>query len=587
LTLKVWAAGASGTPIRYRDVKGDHCEVDLEIPDPSLWWPNGYGSQPIYTADIELLEGTRVIDSISIEFAIRTVRLAQERDRQGRSFTLEINGIPIYCKGVDWIPCDTFIPRIPDSKYEKLLMMARDAHMNMIRVWGGGFYEQEIFYRLCDRLGLMIWQDFMYACGEYPEQPWFLQQAQQEAEHVVRRLRNHPSIVLWCGNNECEWLYCTSNPEKSPDDMKGAEIFRSILPAVCRRLDGTRPYWRSSPFGSGFPNDESNGNHHQWMVWSFWKDYREYEGNMARFVSEFGFQAPANRKTLEDVTLPGDRHPQSRIMEHHNKQTDGQERLFRFQAAHYRVCVEFDDFIYRGQLVQAEALKTGIEHWRRRKFSTAGSLFWQLNDCWPVSSWAVVDSALRPKAAYYYSRRFFSPILVSFKRTKRGVELWGSNDTLERVGASLKVTLFSFKGKVHWKSIRQITIPRNASKRLLFLPATKFGQFDPSAAYLHACLIGKGSSLSENRFFFLEPKHLQFPQARITLRIENRKDIVSILSLRSPVFVKNLRLEVDGEDALFDDNYIDLDPGRQKQITVKSKSGIVRLKKNLLMKWLS
>ncbi len=210
---------------------------------------------------------------MEVPVAIRTVRLLQERDAEGRSFVIEVNGVKIFCKGADWIPSDSFIPRIPDSTYETLLTAARDASMNMIRVWGGGIYEQDVFYDLCDRLGLMVWQDFMYACGEYPQYPAFLRAAREEAAQVVRRLRNHPTIVLWCGNNECEWLYCTENPDEGPDDMRGATIFRDILPDVCSSEDGTRPYWRSSPFGHGFPNEEANGNHHQWVVWSSWKDF--------------------------------------------------------------------------------------------------------------------------------------------------------------------------------------------------------------------------------------------------------------------------------------------------------------------------
>jgi beta-galactosidase/beta-glucuronidase len=281
---------------------------------------------------------------------------------------------------------------------------------------------------LCDRLGLMVWQDFMFACGEYPETPWFMAQVRDEAEKAVARLRNHPSVVLWCGNNECEWLYCTEHPDRSPGDMTGARIFRDVLPSVVRRMDGTRPWWRSSPFGAGFPNAETSGNHHQWDVWSRWKDYTEYENDNARFVTEFGFQAPPHIRTLEEVTLPEERHPQSRVMEHHNKQVEGTERLIRFVAAHHRLPRDLAEFVDRGQLVQAEALKCAAEHWRRRKYLTAGVLFWQLNDCWPVTSWSVIDSRMRPKAAWYYARRFFAPLLVSFRRRPAAPEVWITSD---------------------------------------------------------------------------------------------------------------------------------------------------------------
>jgi len=273
LTLSATIQGKKSRIRAEAVVNGKSAKFRMKIPSPQIWWPNGYGDQPMYALTLALRDGKKELQKLEVPFAIRTVRLLQEKDNEGKSFIIEVNGVKIYCKGADWIPCDNFIPRIADATYEKLLRMAKDAHMNMIRVWGGGIYEQEIFYDLCDRLGLMVWQDFMYACGEYPETPWFLEEARAEAEQVVRRLRNHPSVVVWCGNNECEWLFCTENPTKGPDDMNGSPIFREVLPSVCRTYDGTRPYWRSSPFGTGFPNDETNGNHHQWNVWSFWKDY--------------------------------------------------------------------------------------------------------------------------------------------------------------------------------------------------------------------------------------------------------------------------------------------------------------------------
>lgn len=448
-------------------MRGETKSLVINVPKPRLWWPNGYGDQPLYQLRvIASVDGVECDEGVT-SFGVRTVRLLQEKDEEGRSFIIEVNGVKIYCKGADWIPCDNFIPRIRPSTYERLLALARDAHMNMIRVWGGGIYEQDVFYELCDRLGLMVWQDFMFVCGEYPEQPWFLRLVKDEAAKAITRLRNHPSITIWCGNNECEWIFCTENPDKTADDMTGAPIFRDLLPSLCRSLDGTRPYWRSSPFGIVFPNAESSGNHHQWAVWGLWKDYEEYENDNARFVTEFGFQAPAHLRTFESVTVPSDRTAQSKVFEHHNKLTEGTERLFRFQAAHYTVGTELDDFIYKGQLVQAEALKTAVEHWRRRKFKTAGSLFWQLNDCWPVSSWAVIDSALRPKAAYYYAKKFFAPILVSLKKRQDGLEVWVTNDLLSPVVGELEVSLRSFDGAVAWSKRSHAIIARNASRAVI------------------------------------------------------------------------------------------------------------------------
>jgi len=586
LRLRIGVVGEGGKCERLVRVTRRSATVRLRVPNPRLWWPNGYGEQPMYTMLFSLSVDGKEIDGMAVPFAIRTVRLIQEKDREGKSFIVEVNGTKIFCKGVNWIPSDSFIPRIPASTYGTLLRLAKDAHMNMIRVWGGGIYEQNMFYDLCDNLGLMVWQDFMYACGEYPEEQWFLRQAKQEAGKAVLRLRNHPSIVLWCGNNECEWLFCTENPDRKADDMRGARIFQSILPEVCSRLDGTRPYWRSSPFGSGFPNDESNGNHHQWTVWSSWKDYTEYQNDNARFVTEFGFQATANRKTMEEVTLPVDRYPQSPVMEHHNKQVEGPERLVRFQAAHYRLGRGFDDFIYKAQLVQAEALKYAVEHWRRRKFKTAGALFWQLNDCWPVSSWAVVDSALRPKAGYYFAKRFFAPMLVSLRQTQRGVEVWITNDLLRRQKVSVSVSLRSLNGKEVWNHSKTTAISSNTSAPVMRIIASQLKVDNPASLYLHALVSLDGRMASENRLFFVEPKHLLLLKGTVKTSLRAVGNNEFELALRSDTFVKNLRVGVKGEDAVLSDNYFDMDPGVSKRIQIKSKSTLVKIKKGIRLHWL-
>ena len=540
----------------------------------------------MYLAVVSLIYEGKVIDRITVPFAIRKVKLVQEKDREGKSFIVEVNGKNIFCKGADWIPGDSFIPRIADSTYETLLHLARNAHMNMIRVWGGGIYEQDTFYDLCDRLGLMVWQDFMFACGEYPGEPWFLTQVKEEAEKAVRRLRNHPSIVIWCGNNECEWLFCTENPGKTVDEMRGARIFREVLPDVCRRLDNTRPYWRSSPFGEGFPNDESNGTHHQWTVWSNWRDYKEYSNDNARFVAEFGFQAMANLKTMEEISLREDRHLQSAVMEHHNKQVEGPERLIRFQAAHYRVNDDLDDFIYKSQLVQAEALKHAVEHWRRRMFRTSGTLFWQLNDCWPVSSWAVVDSALRPKAAYYYAKKFFAPLLVSFKQIPRGVEVWITSDFDRRQAVELSVSVRSFNGGKSSVKARTVSIPPNASRQVMMVDEAIVKSVDSTRQYLHANVLMQGRVVSENRFFFVEPKHLQLPRPAVTFSVTSAGDGELKMVLRASKFVKNVRVEVKGGGVTFSDNYIDIDAGAKGVIRLGSTLKLAEVRKRTHLHWL-
>jgi beta-mannosidase len=567
-------------------VRGSEKSFVLKIPKPHLWWPNGYGSQPLYLVNVSLEVAGVECDNKAFSFGIRTIRLLQEKDDEGKTFIFEVNGEKIYCKGADWIPSDNFIPRIQASTYERLLTMARDANMNMVRVWGGGIYEQDVFYELCDRLGLMVWQDFMFACGEYPEDKWFLGQVEDEATKAVTRLRNHPSIVLWCGNNECEWIFCRQNPGKKPDDMNGAVIFRDLLPGVCGSLDGSRPYWRSSPFGSGFPNDESNGNHHEWDVWGVWKDYRDYEKVFARFVTEFGFQAPANSRTMEPVTLPSDRHPQSKVLEHHNKLPEGTERLYRFLASHLPVGGDYEDFVYKGQLVQAEALKTATEHWRRRKFKTAGSMFWQLNDCWPVSSWSVIDSALRPKAAYFYAKKFYAPVLVSFKQTANGLEIWGTNDRLSRFQGDLQVRLRSFTGDEVWSKTKRVSIGRNSSEVLMRIEHPEMAGADPVQHYVLAQLHANNEDISANRFFLTEPKHMHGQTPAVVVEFKRINEQSFQIGLTSKTFVKNAGIEFEGEDIEVDDNYFDIDPGSIKTVNIRTRSPLESVQRGLKIRTL-
>jgi beta-mannosidase len=586
-TLSIRIEG-HGTSMEKRvAVSGRAAHASVTFDRARLWWPNGYGDQPMYTAVLTLYEGSREVDEIRVPFAVRTVRLVQRPDSGGRSFILEVNRTRLFCKGADWIPSDSFLPRVTRSRYEKLLTLARDASMNMIRVWGGGIYEDDAFYELCDRLGLMVWQDFMYACGEYPDHPAFLREAGREAEQVVRRLRNHPSIVLWCGNNECEWIFCKKNPAKGPDEMRGAPIFRDVLPRVVRRLDGTRPYWRSTPFGTGFPNDESNGNHHQWEVWSEWKDFRAYEANTARFVSEFGFQGPANRATLERALGPGDRDPQSPVMEHHNKQVEGPERLFRFIAAHYTLPHSFAGFIHAGQVLQGEALKCAVEHWRRRKFRTAGALFWQLNDCWPVTSWSVIDGDLRPKAAYFYAKRFFAPVLVSVAKRGDVLEVWGTNDTLSEVKGALSVELCKVGGGTIWRRVLKARIPANGTSVLHRIQPAEVEGADPRSTYVRVELRDGRRPPALNRYFFCEYKHLDLGRPLVTVSLKKRGPDTANVLLSASTLALAVELSSRSGDAEWSDNFVTLDPGRPRGVIVRSALPPVRLRRDLTVRALT
>ncbi|MGH7452515.1 MAG: beta-mannosidase, partial [bacterium] len=492
---------------------------DFAIEQPQLWWPNGYGAQPLYVLKVTASVNGEIVDAHTTRFGIRQLELRRENDAGGESFIFCLNKVPIFCKGANWIPADSFVPRISDEKYRALLTMARDAHINMLRVWGGGIYEQKIFYDLCDELGILVWQDFMFACGGYPEYPEFIDNVRHEVTTIVMQLRNHPCIVLWCGNNENEWLW-HAETRRPYHEMPGVVLFEKVIPEICTTLDPTRPYWQSSPFGGEDPNLEHEGDRHQWNIWSNWIDPAAVSNDRGRFISEFGFQAPAVLSTWKKFLAREDLWPQSPVFEHHNKQVEGSERLYRFLAGQVKMPHDFDDFIYKAQIVQAEALKTMVEHWRREKFHTAGSLFWQLNDCWPVSSWAVIDSELQPKAAYWYSRRFFAPLLVSFKPAGKSVEIWATNDTLSTLEAELVFEVLSFSGEVGLARHERVLIPANTSLRLATPVGDELLQINPCRQYVRARLQNDGQRLTENRYFFTRYKHLEFETPRLDCQLK-------------------------------------------------------------------
>jgi len=560
--------------------------VEFIIERPRLWWPNGFGEQPLYETRVRASVGGEIVDERMTRFGIRKLELVREPDAGGESFLFRLNNVPIFCKGADWIPADSFIPRLSNEKYRTLLNLARDAHMNMLRIWGGGIYEQKVFYDRCDELGILIWQDFMFACGGYPEYPEFVDNVRQEIATIVKQLRNHPCIALWCGNNENEWLW-NMEARRSYREMPGVSLFAKIIPGICAEHDPARPYWQSSPFGGEDPNSEQEGDRHQWNIWSNWIDPAAVAKDRGRFLSEFGFQAPAALNTWKKFLAPEELWPQSPVFEHHNKQVEGPERLYRFLAGHVKMPVEFADFIFKTQILQAEALKTMVEHWRREKFHTAGALFWQLNDCWPVSSWAVIDSELQPKAAYWYARRFFAPILLSFKPAGKFVEIWASNDTLTTLPAELAFEVLSFSGEVSLARHARVLIPANTSVRLAAPGFDELLRLNPRQQYVRARLQENGRVLAENRYFFSRYKHLELENPQIDCRLEKINGCDWCVKVKTDRFVKDLALPGPPLEAALTENYFDIDADSETSIEIKGvPENRILQAEDLQWKWL-
>ena len=462
---------AAGTP-RNANLDG---VAYLSVDNPRLWWTHELGSPELYELSVTLLEGETVLDQQQQRVGIRTLVLDQSPDpaeRGTRFFRFVLNGVPIFAKGADWIPCESFVGAISDARYTAVLQMAADANMTMLRIWGGGIYEHDHFYDECDRLGLLVWQDFMFACAMYPEDdPDFVAEVDKEARYQVRRLRSHPCLALWCGNNENQWLHERNYWDRPSLPAYGALYYDDILPRAVADLDGRTPYWPGSPYGGNDHNSRDEGNVHNWDVWhgnsprKFGEQptrvntpeavsYRRYAEDNGRFVSEFGMHAAPVQETLWRVIPPEERYQHSPALDWHNKDNP-KNKGDNLLLATTGLPADLEQYILFSQMAQAEGLKFGIEHYRRRKPHCSGTLVWQLDDCWPVLSWSVLDYYGFPKASYYYLKRVYAPLLASFKADPDGgLELWLTNDTQQAITDRVTARLGTFDGQTLWEQTR-------------------------------------------------------------------------------------------------------------------------------------
>jgi len=538
--IKICLSNADATYERRITIgNSGHYVVDITIERPELWWPNGSGPQALYDLKIELFDtDDHLLDQKDRKVGIRKLELTENQNGEP-AFCFRINDRPVFMRGANWIPADSFIPRISSEKYNELLTSARDANMNMLRVWGGGIYENPVFYELCDRLGLLVWQDFMFACAAYPEHQDFLENVDLEIRHVVSELQYHPSIAIWCGNNENEWIWYREN-QGSYEDMPGYKLFHRIIPGLVGKIDPLRKYWPTSPFGDDEdPNDPRSGNRHQWDIWSRWVDYEEVVQDKSLFVTEFGFQGPANLSAFERALPENARKPGHRIFEFHNKQIEGNERIFRFLAGHLPVRTGWEDFIYLTQLNQALALKCCLEHWRGRWPETAGALIWQLNDCWPVTSWSLIDGSLLPKIAYHFVKQAFAPLHVQLSESKHNLAVLIINDTSSAFGGTLQIDVVDLEAGI-CDYTRLITFFMGASSRITLPDLFNPNLSDiPGRAIVLSLRDENDELLSRN--FHLPSRWKYQTLAKADLRAEQIKDkdgyVLAVTAGRTAFFV--------------------------------------------------
>ena len=569
LTVKFFLFGFGqrfGEEVRVKVSTGrNFAYYTFDVIKPKLWWPRGYGEPALYDAIVKVFSDAELLDEAMIKVGIRNIELVQEPDEEGKSFIFKISDQMVFCKGANWIPADSFLPKVNYRLYNELLNYAVEANFNMLRVWAGGVYEDDDFYDLCDALGIMVWQDFMYVCAGYPEEEWFLKEAEREAMEAILRLRRHPSIVVWCGNNENQWLHNVLWRHRDKmERLYGLAIYETLLALICQSLDPTRPYRPSSPYGGEDAAGRQEGDRHNWEVWSQGFDYTSYLEDNGRFISEFGWQAPPTMELLEAYLEKADLTPHSFAFKSHEKQTGGLELLRALLAIHYPVPDDLRLFVLYSQLNQGDALKTAITHWRSRMFKTSGCLIWLLNDCWPVISWALIDYGLNPIAAYYYVKRACQPVISPLLVKKDTVEAYIINETAVPLDATLKFEVITFNGEVLFNEVTKTIVPAYSSKvtvqkQLYSLPVK-------SNCILVSTLKVDNKEVYIDMKPFFEPKDLKLPISEIQTKVNQMDDKSFEVSFESKVYVKAVKIEVNGRKTKFSDNFFDLLPNKTKVI---------------------
>ena len=554
-------------------------QIPFIINSPNLWWPNGMGDQYLYDVEVKLSDNSYV-DSKSHKIGLRTVELIREKDSIGKSFYFKVNGHPVFMKGANYIPQDIFLTRPQTIDYESILSSAKESNMNMIRVWGGGVYESSEFYEMCDEKGLLVWQDFMFACAVYPGDKDFLENVKQEAIDNVKRLRNHPSIALWCGNNENlsaweNWGWkneVIKNQSKAIADTiwkSYEDVFHKILPDVVNTYDSNRSYWPSSP-GSDFGKTENlnSGDAHYWWVWWGKKPFEDYNKDIPRFMSEFGFQSFPEFSSVERFTIAEDHNIYSEVMKSHQRSSIGNETIEEYMLRDYRKPKDFESFLYVSQLLQARGLNIGIEAQRRHRERCMGTLYWQINDCWPVASWYSIDYYGKWKALQYKIKKSFKTFLITQESNNDKMEFFIVSDSLDFVDAQIKLNLLDFKGNSLNKWTKKISINPNQSKKYLEISEDLFSSYgELDNMLINAKLISSFDTLlAENNIYFKSPKMLNLPNVDISFEIFESKDNYEII-LKSQNLAKNVFISsiLTGN---FSDNYFDLLPGDKKIISI-------------------
>jgi len=584
---------SDGTQTLQLNAGVNHVSIPLRIVAPKLWYPVGYGAQNRYRFSAQIRIGRDLTAHAETRTGLRSVQLRRVVDQWGKSFEFVVNGISVFAKGADVIPFDSFPNRVTPEIHRGILQSARDAHMNMVREWGGGYYESDDFYDICDELGIMVWQEFMFGGDMIPGDVPFQENVRQEAIDQIKRLRDHPSIVVWCGNNEVEtgWWHWGDRQEFkasiSPDTrdrvwqdyvVMFADILRS---AVAQYADPT-PYTPSSPSANfeEIPDNQHNGDMHYWAVWHQQAPKEDYTRQFPRFMSEYGFQSFPEMRTIHTfANQPGDFDIRSTVMQAHQKNKGGNERILTYMLGEYREPKDFASFVYLSQVQQAEIIKIGAEHLRRQRPRTMGSIYWQLNDCWPVASWASIDYYGRWKALHYYARRFYDDVLISPFLHDDKVDVYVVSDKLQPLSAKVHMRLLDFSGKELLEQTKEIQVPAQSNAIYFSIDKADLSQkADLRRSFLVFDLDVAGNRVSRNLIFLNVTHDLELPVApKIETTLSKTGDGYSVTLLSSQL-ARNVFLSFGDLNVETADNYFDLLPAEPVTIHLKSSATLEQLK---------
>lgn len=558
--------------------RAENSPKELLITEPELWWPNGYGSQPLYGVKVTLFSGDEALDIWERRIGLRTLTMHIEKDQWGESFAHEVNGITVFAMGADYIPEDHLLGRVTPETTKKLLLQCKAANFNTIRVWGGGYYPEDWFFDLCDELGLMVWQDFMFACAVYELTPEFKANIRQEFIDNVKRIRHHASLGLWCGNNEME-MFVGENHHwvtKKTEVRDYLIMYEELIPDVLKEYDPQTFYWPASPSSGGSfdePNSPDRGDVHYWTVWHGNKPFSEYRKYFFRYASEFGFQSFPSKKTVETFTDdPRDMNIFSYIMEKHQRQYGANGKIMNYMQQTYLYPSGFELAIYASQLLQADAIRYGVEHFRRNRGRCMGAIYWQLNDCWPVVSWASIDYCGRLKALQYYAKRFFAPLMISCQEEgmmsqeadmnrehfvfEKSIRLNVANETRRAEKVHVRWALRSADASVVSQWEEDVEVPALTS---VWLDKMELPEADIFSQYVSYEMEKDGKIISSGTVIFSYPKYFRYEDPKLSYEIDGDEIIV-----RAHAYAKSVEILNENEDLILEDNYFDMNAGEKR-----------------------